>query len=1328
MNPATRMFVDDETFDEWLPDSVETKMRHVRTPSAWPGNPPVGTPLPLPNGESLKSRARHLLDDMPDAPKKVPAGHVRLWHFTKDDDTSESIAAHGILVDKNTYGGVGGEPTGVWLSTKRPEDSNKPVVEVVMPISELSSAADNPKYLDPDEYGNSAEYGHYVAQGDVPAENIVNIHRKWQWWVQRAMENQNTIDNVLSGKFDDQLDKPNLDYDQLALKRAIAWIKENHGKSDKPKSLFDILVSEDKMRHVRDPAYWGEPVGTPIVPGVKPVGRTARGKTPTTPNKPRTGRTGRSSGGTPYGLERRDLTKPHTLWVGEMETVERVAHIDRLPAGTTIYSRDPKTGATKKVVKLKEGGWEATYLYPDQPPQVAPNPTHSSVVNEQLLAQQVGNSSNSPYLRSIQLPGEAEVPLNPGMENPPNGISAEDWRDFYTSYEAREFVTLGDAYVTPQNHDRPGLLAYLNTELIKPRSLVRMDDVATPDSSSQQLIFTRDDDGKWHRIGEHDGLFELPPLSDKQLLDVMEYAADLNTLENLESNSSLNLTKAVRFAKPGYQYVNYMMKGHTGRRDTELWTVRGFNHLPTGARVVANDSEEFDEFTRQPDGNWTNIDTDYKYSTSDVLQRVEEVRGNFGSIEMHYKTRNGSVAQVNDYEYDAEGYDVDGYDADGYNRNQLDVDGYDREGYDEEGYDANGVDVYGNRQQGIASIDTYDLPKPSDVEWGERNAEIYEASQRDSLKSIIEMANSNEDWREAIKGVYAFKSSSGEYIEMNSVEEPDYTDEPMNLKLNGTVYSADGNHIGTVTRTIRFDGHSLIAENEYLMIASSAQGTGFASEFNRHMENWYIANGFFSVKVHADIDVGGYAWARDGFDWDSYTDAANMRRILNRIDNEDDGEATDEIDHWRSVIDDVTSGKRDFDELPTPFELSNIGWEPGAYSWPGKDGMLGSDWQGRKILNPDARAVQRADEMRAKGLAKSKVKKKKDEPRKPVRQFPAIEPDRMSNDEAYLVSRMEEAGLDHQLISSATEQPGDIRHYIVRNAAGETYEIVNDPSLATVEARQRTNYPARETGAVSNEYLDLESVVRYIERQAETRNQEIDEIQDLLQPVPTQAALPIPVPDRDAPLDVRNGDGPGRSTFEYVDFVRQGTVTATPLVKQQHTIEDTENGRWHHFTYAMLEQSGQQYKFRVFQDNNAGLVKPTVVSTPNSMESLQFPNTTAMWEWINNDLLQRQVIEERKWEDGEIDRAEEIQHRLGLGLQLTTRTSNHYQNGTVAQYATYRVPDTDTTYKVAWVTPADEETYVAILDNEHGAIRARFEMSVEAFRWIKAEMDGTSHE
>lgn len=1093
------------------------------------------------------------------------------------------------------------------------------------------------------------------------------------------------------------------------------------------KDLHSYLDPETKQRHVRDSAYWGKPVGTPILPGMKPVGRVS---------KPRTGRTGRSSGGTPYGLERRDLTKPHTLWVGEMEIAERVSHMNRLPAGTTIHIRDPKSGNQTKITKLESGRWEKTSLRPNEPSQISSQSFDSRFIHDNVVTQQVGNSSNSPYLRSIQLPGESEIPLNPGLANPPDGVPYEDWRAFYNSYEAREFVTLSNASIPPpDSHDRVGLHAYLVTRLFDEGSLVRIDDVASSGNPPQQLVYMRGDDGKWHRIGEHDGLFETPPMNDKQLVEVMEYAADLNALDNLENDSRLNLAKAVHFALPGRQYTNYLMKGHTGRRDTELWTTRGMNHLPVGATVVANDADEYDEFTRQPDGRWTNIATDYVYSSGEVLDRVFEARGNYGTVAMNYTTPSGKyVAQTHDYEYDGEGYDIDGYNADGYNRDGYDVDGYDIEGYDADGYDANERDSDGNSRTGIASLSGFELPKPVEQDWGTRNAEIYEATRRDSLAMIVDLASNGDpgEWKEALKQVYSFKSSGGEYIEMNSVEEPDYTDDPMNLKMNGSVYSAEGNNIGSVTRTIRFDGHSLIAENEYLMLNSSARGTGFASEFNRHMENWYIANGFFSVKVHADIDVGGYAWARDGFDWDNYTDVDKVRRILNRIDNEDDGEATDEIAHWRSVIDDVTSGKRDFDELPTPFELSNIGWEPGAYSWPGKDGMLGSDWQGRKILNPDARAVQRADEMRAKGLAKSKVKKKSSESRRPVRQFPAIEASRLSNDEAYLVSRMEEAGVDYQLVQSATDVPRNTTHYFVRNERGETYEIVNDPSRATVDMHRTTldendpPVPASASGVV--EYLDLDALVRALKNNDDQRAQEVDEVVDLLRPVTPTPAPPTPVPNRDTPLDMRDGGGQGRRTFEWVDAGRAGIVTATPLVKQQHTIEDTENGQWHHFTYAMLEQSGQQYKFRVFNDNNAGLVTPTVVSTPNSMESLQFTNTSAMWEWINDDLLQRQAIEERKWEDGEIDRAEEIQRRLGLGLELTTRTSNRYDNGTVAQYATYRVPDTDTTYKVAWVTPADEETYVTVLDNEHGAIRARFEMSVEAFRWIKAEMDGASHE
>jgi DNA topoisomerase IB len=43
---------------ELLQPGTETKVRHVRTPSAWPGSPPVGTPLPLPASFTAQSATK----------------------------------------------------------------------------------------------------------------------------------------------------------------------------------------------------------------------------------------------------------------------------------------------------------------------------------------------------------------------------------------------------------------------------------------------------------------------------------------------------------------------------------------------------------------------------------------------------------------------------------------------------------------------------------------------------------------------------------------------------------------------------------------------------------------------------------------------------------------------------------------------------------------------------------------------------------------------------------------------------------------------------------------------------------------------------------------------------------------------------------------------------------------------------------------------------------------------------------------------------------------------------------------------------------------------
>jgi hypothetical protein len=140
----------------------------------------------------------------------------------------------------------------------------------------------------------------------------------------------------------------------------------------------------------------------------------------------------------------------------------------------------------------------------------------------------------------------------------------------------------------------------------------------------------------------------------------------------------------------------------------------------------------------------------------------------------------------------------------------------------------------------------------------------------------------------------------------------------------------------------------------------------------------YKASGVDYVYVEANIDVGGYTWARQGFDWDPkhmttwdlrFTlDSMNgdikssiMRNVpedqraalirkLDKLipDQEYDPEGWDGPDAL--AMDDIPDG------TPTPYEISQFGkdtftwYEDGKLMWPGKAGMLGSRWYGRYSL------------------------------------------------------------------------------------------------------------------------------------------------------------------------------------------------------------------------------------------------------------------------------------------------------------------------------------------------------------------------------------------
>ena len=97
-----------------------------------------------------------------------------------------------------------------------------------------------------------------------------------------------------------------------------------------------------------------------------------------------------------------------------------------------------------------------------------------------------------------------------------------------------------------------------------------------------------------------------------------------------------------------------------------------------------------------------------------------------------------------------------------------------------------------------------------------------------------------------------------------------YTD-PMGLEtVSAHIVDSEGRKIGTLDR--RFDYDSKTVYHEYMKITDyDARDTGFGSRFYHESEQAYKQAGFETVEIHANMQVGGYAWARMGYDTDANT-------------------------------------------------------------------------------------------------------------------------------------------------------------------------------------------------------------------------------------------------------------------------------------------------------------------------------------------------------------------------------------------------------------------------------------------------------------------------
>jgi len=129
------------------------------------------------------------------------------------------------------------------------------------------------------------------------------------------------------------------------------------------------------------------------------------------------------------------------------------------------------------------------------------------------------------------------------------------------------------------------------------------------------------------------------------------------------------------------------------------------------------------------------------------------------------------------------------------------------------------------------------------------------------------------------------------------------------------------------------DTDALSVEHAYFVLGEQYQGGGYGRRMMQQSLLTYERLGVERVTVHANIDVGGYAWARLGF---APNDPAQMRRMLQRIVTE---VALPQAD--RDALLDIISHADDHELM-----YRVAGYRSAGGTRLGQRILMGSDWYG----------------------------------------------------------------------------------------------------------------------------------------------------------------------------------------------------------------------------------------------------------------------------------------------------------------------------------------------------------------------------------------------
>lgn len=238
------------------------------------------------------------------------------------------------------------------------------------------------------------------------------------------------------------------------------------------------------------------------------------------------------------------------------------------------------------------------------------------------------------------------------------------------------------------------------------------------------------------------------------------------------------------------------------------------------------------------------------------------------------------------------------------------------------------------------------------------NRAIVRAPSRAPRPSLVDLARSatgeeSDPATQAIRDGFRF-AYAGLRTEVDRVEP--YADG--SIGIYGQVFREDGAKVGVFNRVLHYGDQPPWVHHKRFGLDRDVQGSGFAAAFNQDLYDWYRASGFDHIQLTANIDVGGYAWATQGFD---FANAEVARQFVAGFDRSRTpaewatklGQDQDHVERSLAQLDDLVARVRAGEHI-TAYQFSQVGRLPGQGGkdalWLGKFLMLNFNWLGTKAL------------------------------------------------------------------------------------------------------------------------------------------------------------------------------------------------------------------------------------------------------------------------------------------------------------------------------------------------------------------------------------------